>query len=350
MTAVSNLLWGPAAIGLSTAPSGAVSGFSLNDADNAAAWCFCVPKDGTVTDLGFYVTGITGTAPAYNVALVTQDSSGRPTTTAYGGGTNPTYTPAGGAGWKWVAMTSNATVAAGDFVALHIYPTGSAPNGSNFMAVVATAAITNHAETLQWSVAWTVAAGQPPMAIRYSDGSVFGLAISSNTTYVQIRQNTTPDEVGCKFTVPAQMTCYGARFNAAGGLWGTAATADVILYDGSNNALASCSISDKDYVTGSNTVNVFWDGVTLSANTTYRVVVRPGVGTNGDIYFTKYALESTAAKGFFPDGANWQYTSRTDAGAWSDTSTDVPFMALWISDITFIQGSGSGGAEWGFVG
>ena len=350
MTQVSNLLWGPAAIGNTGAPTAAITGFNLNDADNAAAWTFNMPKDGTVTHLGFYMSGITGSAPNYNVALVAQDSSGRPTTTAYGGGTNPTYTPSGGAGWKWVAMTANATAAAGDFAAVHIYPTGSAPNGSNFMAVLATTYIATMSTGLQFTTAWVPTAGVPPMAIKFNDGSIYGLALSSNTNHVQIRQNTTPDEVGAKFTVPAQMTCYGARFYTAVASIGTAATFDVVLYDAADGVLATCAVGDKDYIDDNSAVNVFWDGVTLQANTVYRVSVKPGVGTNGDMYIPRYTLESTAAKGFFPDGANWQWTSRTDAGAWTDTSTDIPFMGLWISDITFVQGSGSGGAEWGFVG
>ena len=334
------MLWGPASIGSVTAASAALGAAALNDADNAAAWCFCVPKDGSITDVGVYLTAENGTSPQYNVKLVTQDSSGRPTTTDYGSstGTPTTWTSTG---WKWVTLTGAATAAAGDFAAVHVYPTGTAPDGSNNISVQGSSGIIAVGEgaSLYYTTAWTANAGQPAMAVKYSDGSIHGFALSSNTTYVQIRSNTTPDEVGSLFQVPASMTVYGARVYAAAAGWGSAATADVLLYNAAGTALATGAIGDKDYVDDSGTINVFFDAVTLSADTDYRLVIRPNVSTNGDIYVTKWSFESTAARSYPPEGARWQYTSRTDAGAWTDDNTAVCPFGLWVSDIDFSGGT-----------
>ena len=349
MTAVKTL-WGPASIGDVRVTSSALSGNALNDADNAVGWAFNVPVDGSITDIGVYLTAENGTSPAYNCGLVTLDSSGRPTTTAYGGSavTSAQWTSTG---WKWVTLSTPATAAAGDWAAVHVYP-GTAPDGSNNVSIVSSAIVASSGDGIAqvYTTAWTGTAGAPAMAIKYATGAIYGFALSSNTVHVQIRSNTTPDEIGCLFQVPAQMTCSGARVFAFGSGWGSAATAEVILYNAAGTALATTTIGDKDYVDDSPTVNVYWDGVTLSANTDYRIAIKPGVGTNGDIYTPKWTFESTAARAAVPEGARWQYTSRADAGAWTDDSASVCPMGLWVSDIVFVQGSGSGGAEWGFVG
>jgi hypothetical protein len=124
----------------------------------------------------------------------------------------------------------------------------------------------------------------------------------------------------------------------------------VILYNSAGSTLATATISDKDFVDDSGTVNVYFDSVNLSANTDYRLALKPGVAASGDIITPKWTLESAAARAAVPEGSRWQYTSRSDAGAWTDDSLSVCPMGLWLSDITFIAAAGSTSTEWGFVG
>jgi hypothetical protein len=349
MTAV-KMLWGPATIGPVQTPISALTAASLNDADNAAGWIFNVPKDGTIADVGVLVVTENGTSPAYNAGIVTLDTSGRPTTSAYGGSavTPATWTTAG---FKWVTLSTPATGAAGDFAAVHIYPTGTAPTGVNFITVPSAGCTQGIGVNVNFTASWAaVGTGSAGFAIRYNDGSVYGLALSSSTVHLIVRSNTTPDEVGNLFTVPTSMVCTGARmFHATAGL-GASATTDIVLYDASGGVLASATVSDRDYIKDVSLIDVSWDAVNLTPGVNYRLIIKPTTSVNGDIYATKWTFDSAAALAAVPEGARWQYTSRTDAGAWTDDNVSVCPMGLWISDITFIAGSGSGGTEWGFVG
>lgn len=332
------MLWGPAAIGQANIVNSALSSLALNDSDNAAGWSFCVPKDGTIEAVGVLLTAENGTSPAYNCGVVTLDSSGRPTTTAYGGSavTSAQWTSTG---WKWITLSTGATANAGDYAAVHIYPGASAPDGSNNISVCRDS-VAGPGVTLYYGVSWlgTQIFGGA-YAIRYSDGTVFGNALTSNTPYVQLRSDATPDEAGCKFTVPAAMTVTGARVGIAAA-WGSSATATVTLYDNSNTSLASVSISDKDYVDDNTIVDVYFDAVNLTAGATYRLTVTAGAsGTGGNVYLQRYPFDSTNAKAAWPCGADWQFTERTDAGAWTDVSTDLSYFGLWVSDIDFSGGT-----------
>jgi hypothetical protein len=338
------MLWGPAAIGQANITSNPLSANALSDADNACAWLFCIPKDGTITDVGIFLTAENGTSPAYNTGIVTLDAAGRPTTTAYGGSavTSAQWTSTG---WKWVTLSTGASAQAGDFAAVHIYPGGTPPDGSNNISVCRDT-VAGPGKALYYATAWNV--GTPAlggvMAIRYSDGTVFGNALASITLYLTLRADATPDEAGCKFTLPAAMTISGARIGIDT-TYGLTATATVTLYDGSGTTLASVAIGDKDYVDDSMYVDVYFDPVNLSADATYRLTITAGVsGTSGNVNMQRYLFDSTNAKAAWLCGADWQFTERTDAGAWTDTNTDLSYIGLWVNEITF--GGGGGGQRW----
>lgn len=328
------MLYGPLSLGPVTTTTTALSGNILSNANNTVAWLFCIPRDGVVTDIGFYISAKSGTPPAYNAVLAIPDTSGRPTTNPYGGSAITSFTPTT-TGQTWVTLGTPATVAAGDYAIVYIYPGGTPPDVSNSITVTSTAFADIGGVAMNFTASYSVQAFAGPIAIRYDDGSIHGVALGSNTIHVQIRSNTTPDEVGNVFQLPVAMTCFGAKFAAVSASWGSAATADVILYDVNDNVLASCSITDKDQVDDANTISVFWDSVNLVANTSYRLALRPNVSTNGDIYTPKWTFESAAALAAIPCGDMWQYTSRTDAGAWTDDPVALCPWGLWVSAIEF---------------
>jgi hypothetical protein len=349
MTAVSTL-YGPAAIGNLVAYSSALSALALSDADNSVAWLLPIRDAGTITHVGFLLVTINGSPPNYNAAIVTLDSSGNPTTTAYGGSAVTTFTPSG-TGWTWVALSTGATANAGDFAAVRVWPTGTVPDGSNHITVCR-APFAGYGITTNYATSWAPLAGASagPMAIKYDGGAVFGNAITSTTVHAQLRSDSTPDEAGCKFQLPAAMTVRGAQIGIDT-TYGTSATFDVVLYNGAGTALATTSVSDKDFTDNSAYVNVWFTPVSLAAATDYRLVVKPGVaGSGGNVNIQRYQFEDAAAVAAWPPGDGlWQYTYRTDAGAWTDVATDLSYMGLWVSDITFST-TGGGGGEYAYIG
>ena len=344
------LLWGPGAGVFENIGGFAFSGHALNDNDRRIATVgVCLPKDGTVTDIGFLISTKNGTPPAYSVGIVTIDSAGAPTTTGYGGSAVKAYTPTS-TGWKWVTLDTAATAAAGDLVALMVYPGVTAPDASNNISAVVDSIGEGfgHSRIKQYGY-WYEGTTAPPMAIRYSDGSVYGYAIATTSPWYIIRSNTTPDEVGCKFTLPLEMSVVGLKFYVDKVHWGGSATFDVVIYDADNNIMRSLSVADKDHVSGVTQVNLSFDPVTLSANTVYRAVIKATTATAGDMYVNTYFLESAAARSFFPCGAEWQLTTRTDAGAWTDTATAIVPMALYAESITLPAG-GATAMEYAYIG
>jgi hypothetical protein len=326
------MLYGPAQLGVANIAATGLSTQALTDSDNAVASVINLPVDGSVTDVGFLLTAENGTSPAFNCGLVTVDSSGNPTTSAYGGSavTSAQWTSTG---WKWVTLSTPATAVAGDFAAIHIYPGGSPPDGSNNITV-AYGGVGDGGYSLNYVVAWTQTAMIGPMAIKYSDGSIYGFALTSITTYVAPNPSTTPDEVGAKFTLPARVTCTGAKVGMSRTGYGGSTTVDVILYDSSSTVIASTSVSDKDFIDVTDYVTVHWDAVNLVAGDEYRLAVKPTTAANA-ITVTKWSVESTAARGMWPSGDTWQWTERTDAGTWTDTDTAIPYMGLWLSAVEF---------------
>ncbi len=323
-------LIGPAVVG--TFGTIGWTNFDLNDADNSLAQRYVFPKDGTITKIGVYCVSITGNPPAYNIGLVTLDAAGFPTAVAHGGGSLDTYDFTG-AGWVWHTLATPAAVQAGDIAYSRIWPTGSAPDVSNF-ARFRKLSTTNWwgAQTpgANYITSWILASWYA-MAVEYSDGQVIGLPILDAANSVQFGPTSTPDEYGVMFTVPVKMRCIGVR-------WGIAATqADqpmtMKLYDGDGSTvLASFALSDEDNFIPGNPFDGFWDPVTLIPGISYRLTMLPG-GVGNQWRLNEVSFESANSRSAFPEGTSWQKTSRTDAGAWTQDNTIIPWFALWVDQI-----------------
>lgn len=345
-----NLIFGPGAT--QWQPATALSIYALNDADDAAAWVFNVPKSGTIAKIGIYCDSAIGSPPAYNVAIVTLDSAGRPTTTNYGGSSTESADFSGIYGAvKWIDLTTDATATAGDFAAVYIYPTATAPNTSNYINVPIAAAWNGNGFGVYYSITWVLVDRGPTMAIQYDDGAIYGLAPGSATLYRSISSNSDPDEYGIKITPPADLTVSGARIWHVKASTGSSGTYTVTLYDNAGTTLASATISDKDQIDDLDALTVHWTPVTLSAGAAYRVTVTPGVtGTGGRIYMSRALFDSAAALAALPNNAGAVATYRTDAGAWTDATAEVAAIGLIVTAIEFGGGGGSGGGQFAYIG
>lgn len=345
MTAVKTI-WGPASINMPA--SGFLSGHNLSDADNSVACRMCLPKDGTITDIGLHVISTAGSFPTdYNIGLVTLDSgTGLPTTSAYGGSSVDSFDPTS-TGWRWHTLGTPATANAGDLAAVRIWPGATTPTGSNYCTIAYEPYIKVDLPSMMfYAVSWSSRNGLGLMAVLYDDGSVYGLtgtfpgASAFNST-------STPDEVAAKFTIPADMTCNGVVINMLS--TSSNASFDIILYNSGGTALRTISIGDEDLIvlgTSYQSYHLYFDSLSLVTTETYRLAIK--ATTNINLLPVVYEFDSAGdltGNLFIPEGANWSYSYRSDLGSWSDDASKLPGFGLIISDITFSAGT-SGAYGW----
>jgi len=187
-------------------------------------------------------------------------------------------------------------------------------------------------------------------ALRYDDGTYAAFAQwclpLAAITARAFTVSTTPDERGMVIIPAITMAVAGAW------LWCTLpGDATIVLYDAADAVLASVAL-DKDRrgtptTAGGTAAALFAAPVTLTAGATYRLTCLPtdasGVST------TEFTVPSVAHLAACPGGAAMYLTTRTNAGAWTDTTTQRPFMGLIISGIDTGTSTGGGGS-YGFVG
>ena len=88
-------------------------------------------------------------------------------------------------------------------------------------------------------------------------------------------------------------------------------------------------------------VGFFPDVNILTANTYYRLVVKPTTANN--ITVVDYTFASVALMDAISGGQYCHKTERTDAGAWTDTTTRRPWMGFLIDQLDDGVGGSGGG-------
>lgn len=338
-----NMLWGPAALGYWRESAAGLSGYALDDSNDAMAQVFVIPRSGTITKIGMYCTAVTGNPPAYNVGLVTiSAATGFPSTSAYGGSALTTYDFTA-AGWVWIDLPTPATAVAGEFAAVHIWPPASAPDSSNCASIthyqIVGGGLGGIPRGSNFSTIWHVAdrGAWTAFAVQYSDGLVAGLPMDNCNTFA-FDSADTPDEVGCRFTLPFAANSFGCRLFLSA--VSASAPFTATLYDAAGNTLAVYTVSDEDEICGSGdypvSIDCHWAVVALTANAVYRLAIK---ATSGTLTITPALASFESAASLtnnltIPEAGRWMQTTRTDGGAWTDTNTGLVWMALWINSMT----------------
>lgn len=326
--------------------------FPMNASADKMAFIFMVPKDGTL-DWFEFRTGAVGNNPDNGVRFSWQDidaTSGFPD-----GGVDQFAIKTNPAATTWTTpdnvMTNDGTgggtkrtVSAGQMLAA-VIDFASFVAGDSFEVSTpshATAVWSNHYTADGSSGAYTKSSRPPMFAVKYSDGTFaeFPLPImpmSAAGTATSFNNTSTPDERALRFQVPVSCRCVGAWFLADGD-----GDADIVLYDDASSVLVSASI-DPDVRIDANVRHYFvrWDAQTLSANTTYRIAIKPTSATNLIAYHVTVASNGMLAA--VPGGIEWYLSTRTDAGAWTDTTTARPMIGLTIDG--YDVGAGGGGSS-----
>lgn len=189
--------------------------------------------------------------------------------------------------------------------------------------------------------------------LHYTDSGGFwvpigghGMTLCSARTAVSIDTGTTPDEVGNAFTLP-----FPAKLNKVMVVLQSTVAAsdfDLVLYDSGGTPVATQSFDGDVYAgTGSNRFAFLHlaSEVSLSANTLYRIVIKPT--TTNNVSMTYQVLAATTAT--MIGGGNIYMTQRTDAGAWTNYNNGTDGyrfleMALGLSAFDDAVSAGGGGA------
>ncbi len=320
----------------------------LIDAAGESSGCIMrAPKTGTISAVTFRTATVT-TGATVDVRIETVDATtGLPSGTLFGTNTNGAQIilDANDNVLFTTALTAGASVTKGDLLAIVI----TTPAGGNMQITGVNTQPTPSAFPYGalFTAAWAKVTASLPMAgLQYNDGSY---AFCPQTPVVSTLVSTTygsgtnPNNRALRLQVPVPCRVTGAYVCADGD-----AAADLLLvadnWDGNNaNALASLAIDpDIRRNTGVGTFqDYFSNTVTLTANTTYRLVLKPSSAST--LSLSSYTVASAAQ--LDQNGANQQcYQSvannPTGSGDWTPTTTARPLMGLLIDQ--FDDGIGLG--------
>jgi len=155
-----------------------------------------------------------------------------------------------------------------------------------------------------------------------------------------VRSGTTPDEVALEFQMPWDCQVDACFLQCAPQ---TGGDMDIVLYDSGSTAVTNGTISvDANQVssTGGTILQRLFPGlVSLSANSTYRLAMKPT--TTNTVFWYGADVDQAGYMAAMPGGTAWRWAQRTDAGAWTTTTTRRPNFGLRF--VAFNPSSSSGG-------
>jgi hypothetical protein len=316
-----------------------------------------IPKTGTVDKFAARVTAVTN-APDNGLRFSFQDvvtSTGLPD-----GVVDQFATVASGSvtvGWLDPGtFDSGRSVTRGDLIALVIdLPTFVAGDSVSIGRITSVGTPT---PGFPYGISGTVSRDGntiPTVALHYDDGTwayLSGVLALSNISTIGYHSGSTPDEWGVAFQLPVPARIQGAQ--PATDL--TSCNFDMVLYDASDNVLATMSWVAEMSVGGTAPQTLLFSAdVDLDANTLYRLTLKPTEATSNVGITTATIPNADILRDCWSGGANVYATSRTNAGAWTDynNGTDgylrVP-ISLMLSGFDDGTGTGAGEVAHVFVG
>lgn len=329
----------PGFIPVSNSRNPSFAGLTLDAATEKAATILQAPKAGTILKVGWRSATFTSSGNA-DVRLETRDAAtGDPSGTLLATNTNATQAVAAANTWMTTTLTAGATVTKGQIFAVVI-----AYSSGNWQVALADSVIlsANYPYGDHFTGAWAKQGTTMAMALEYSDGSyAFIPGVLPTTTYgaTRIDTGTTPDEIGCLFTAT-----HALRVTGWGGYLDLDNDADIVLYDtdGTTPLLThSIDKDDRQANSGGTFHGWFSSTVNLVAGSQYRLVMKPTTGATGPIIY-EWNVASAAVMGALPGGSDWVRTERTNAGAWTQTTTARPQLWLVVNGIDSGDGGGRG--------
>lgn len=313
---------------------------AINSSTVRFAWAFRAPKAGNLSRAGFRFTAAVTPQTMKASWQDPQATTLRPDETV---DQFRTFTPA--VGWITTGLITSdgtdggalRTVAKGDRVCLVIEwdsTTGSVqlqPWGNTNEHWKPQVFNFTRSSGGVWSTSAALATAN--IAVQYEDGTwayLDGALPCSNDGTHTFNSGSSPDEIGIRFLAPFT----GAIVKGVHIRMDTAAAFDLKLYDSTGALLASTNFpSSSDRALGSSSQAYFeLPEVALTGGAMYRLTFVPSTGSNIGLPYADVSVN--AILGGWPGGVECYQTSRTNAGAWTDTNTRRPNMNLiWSDDI-----------------
>lgn len=221
----------------------------------------------------------------------------------------------------------------------NVFAEGAAANVDNFEGVATgttPTTWTNSSEVKKWRAA----SYGPECILEYDDGT-YSQQDSAHYSTITVGSATTPDEVGNYFKSPFPFRAIGfwVRFNHDYDV-----TFALLSADGTTLANVAASGNVYRYNYGGTQFSMWYfdgnpaDTVNIVAGTYYRVVITPS-GSSMSIGIQ--SVPEADAMTVMPLGADCVYTYRTDAGSWTNSTTQRLTVGL-IGD-QLDDGAGGGG-------
>jgi len=322
---------------------------NLIDATGEESGCvFRVPKTGSIHKVGIRFGTVT-TADPMGIGLETVSAAGYPTGTEYGGSSSGTITIANvtSNAFRLTTLGVDASATAGDIIAYTVSFTSTvgsvniAGPGTN----VRNPGISYYV-AFNGTPVWSRSSAQCILALEYSDGS-YGYSDElafpyGTTTNVAFSSTTNPNERGLKFQIPFAASVAGVSFYTSAAI----GPSTVTFYDSDGTTILSqVNVDTNTVITG--TGNQFYidfpTAVAVLANTNYRIGLR-AINTN-NTSLNDLTVPTVNALDQMSAGQNFMLTTRQNAGAWTDTTTQRPEMFLRITNLS--SGGGGGAFSYG---
>lgn len=320
---------------------------TINAVNEKAGYILRVPKSGTLHSFEM-IFGTSSLAGTLQYSFQNVDSNGMPDDTVdqfrnvtSGWSTNTWFTLPGPITDDGTDSGVKRTVTRGDLLACVIHCTVYTSGGNNIIALS-----NNNAwhtvfpyYVFEAGIGWQKDDTDiPNFALKYNDGTYAFIPYVSpiifNTNTHTINTATSPDEVAMKFVPDVTMTISGFKV-----LVDADNAFDVILYDSSNSVLTSFShVAGQRGATNNRIMAIpFPADVTVTAGQTYRLAFKPTTGSSISLYSENVPTSSHMS--VMPGGSAYIYSSRSDAGSWTDLNDRRLIASLWVTAISTGGGS-----------
>lgn len=336
----------------------------LLDAQDEFMLCiFRAPRTGSIAKVGYYVGNISSPNMTLDYALEqVADSQAAPVATTVAGRTlwaantygQEVFSGSGSGGFRWGALTANASVTRGELVAFTLrcssYTSGSLRAYHSFSS--ATHLNGNDTYVGYYLSSFLLSANLSLFGVQYTDGiyPISGQTIGCSYGNESWQQSTNPNRRGCKFKFPFACKLSAIHFGLDPDV-----DATFVLYDSDEyTALQTITIDkDKRRTAGQAPIFAHLSGHELAADTWYRWAVYPATaGTNIQMPYFQ-GVDDGSYKGLetIPMGVDcikttFNGTPTSGSHVWTDTDTvryGCGFMLEQIHD-----GAGGGGLVQGF--